>query len=138
MFQHLKNWLALTVTEQRVILFLVATFLIGAGIRLYRETFPSSQPFDYRSTDSTFAALSESIVADTTVAEDEDSRGLVNVNTATKNQLMNVPGIGEVTAARILTYRKDVGAFKKLDDLVNVRGISQKKLKKLKPFMTVR
>jgi competence protein ComEA len=138
MFQHLKNWLALTVTEQRVILFLVATFLIGAGIRLYRETSPSSQPFDYRSTDSTFAALSESIVADTTVAEDEDSRGLVNVNTATKNQLMNVPGIGEVTAARILTYRKDVGAFKKLDDLVNVRGISQKKLKKLKPFMTVR
>jgi comEA protein len=137
MFQRLKNWLALTVTEQRVILFLVATFLVGAGIRLYRETFPSSQPFDYRSTDSTFAALSESIVADTTLGEDEDSTGLVNVNSATKNQLMNVPGIGEVTAARILAYRKDVGAFKKLDDLVNVKGISKKKLEKLKPFMTV-
>jgi comEA protein len=137
MFQRLKNWLALTVTEQRVILFLVATFLIGAGIRLYKETFPSSQPFDYRSTDSTFAALSESIVAYTTLAEDENSTGLVNLNTATKKELMNVPGIGEVTAARILAYRKDVGDFKTLDDLGNVKGISKKKLEKLKPFLTV-
>jgi competence protein ComEA len=137
MFQRLKNWLALTVTEQRVILFLVATFLIGAGIRLYRETFPSSQQFDYRSADSTFAALSESIVADTTLTEDQDSTGLVNVNTATKNQLMKVPGIGEVIASRILACRKDVGDFKNLDELGKVKGISKKKLEKLKPFLTV-
>jgi len=137
MFQRLKNWLALTVTEQRVILFLVATFLIGAGIRMYRETFPSSPAFDYRSTDSTFAALSESILADTTRAGDDDTVGLVNVNTATKNQLMSVPGIGEVIASRILAYRKEVGDFKDLDGLGKVKGISKKKLEKLKPFLTV-
>jgi competence ComEA-like helix-hairpin-helix protein len=137
MFQRLKNWLALTVAEQRVILFLVAAFLIGAGIRLYRETFPPPQPFDYRSTDSTFAALSEAIIADTSLTEDNDAAGLVNVNTATKSQLLKVPGIGEVTATRILAYRKDVGEFRKIDDLGNVKGISKKKLEKLRPFLTV-
>jgi comEA protein len=137
MSQRLKNWLALTVTEQRVILFLVATFLIGAGIRLYRETFPSSPAFDYRSMDSTFAALSESILADTTRAEDDDTVGLVNVNTATKKQLMSVPGIGEVIATRIIAYRREAGDFKDLDELGKVKGISKKKLGKLKPFLTV-
>lgn len=118
-------------------MFLVATFLIGAGIRLYRETFPSSPAFDYRSMDSTFAALSESILADTTRAEDDDTVGLVNVNTATKKQLMSVPGIGEVIATRIIAYRREAGDFKDLDELGKVKGISKKKLGKLKPFLTV-
>ena len=58
MLKRLVEWLALTKTERNVILFLTSTMLAGAGIRLYQITFQSAPQFDYRLSDSTFAALS--------------------------------------------------------------------------------
>jgi competence protein ComEA len=138
MFERLKNWLALTATEQRVILFLAATFLIGAGIRLYQETFPSQQKFDYRSADSTFASLSESLRADTTENMDRTDDQLININSATKDKLMSLPGIGSVIAERIILFREDEGPFTSIDDLRKVKGVSTKKFQQLKARVTVR
>jgi len=52
----------------------------------------------------------------------------IDVNTATAAQLRSVKGIGAKTAAAIISYREAHGAFKKVDDLENVRGIGKKKL----------
>ena len=63
--------------------------------------------------------------------------GLVNLNTASVTQLETLPGIGKSTAERILEYREKSGGFKKIEDLMNVRGIGEKNFLKLKPLVTV-
>jgi competence protein ComEA len=61
----------------------------------------------------------------------------VNVNLATAEQLEELPGIGRATAARIVEYRQKNGPFKKIEDLMNVRGIGEKSFLNLKPLITV-
>ena len=61
----------------------------------------------------------------------------VNLNTATQAQLESLPGIGPKSAERILEYRQKNGSFKKIEDLMNVKGIGEKSFLKLKPFLTV-
>ena len=61
----------------------------------------------------------------------------VNLNTATVAQLEAVPGIGKSTAERILEYRQKNGSFKKIEDLMNVRGIGEKSFLKMKGLITV-
>jgi competence protein ComEA len=63
--------------------------------------------------------------------------GPLNLNTATVSQLETLPGIGKSTAQRILEYREKSGGFKKIEDLMNVRGIGEKSFLKLKPLVTV-
>jgi competence protein ComEA len=63
--------------------------------------------------------------------------GPVNLNTATLAQLEGLPGIGKSTAERILEYREKSGGFKKIEDLMNVRGVGEKSFLKLKPLITV-
>jgi competence protein ComEA len=50
----------------------------------------------------------------------------VNINLASYEQLIALPGIGRVKAAAIINYRKEVGMFKALEDIQNIKGIGQK------------
>ncbi|MEO8506798.1 MAG: helix-hairpin-helix domain-containing protein [Betaproteobacteria bacterium] len=61
----------------------------------------------------------------------------VNINTATKDELVALPGIGPAKAQAILDYRKLNGPFKSVDDLKNVKGIGAKRLDKLRPDLSV-
>lgn len=61
----------------------------------------------------------------------------VNLNTATSVELQTLPNIGPATAARILEYRQKNGGFKKIEDLMNVKGIGEKSFLKLKPLVIV-
>ena len=61
----------------------------------------------------------------------------VNLNSATAVQLQTLPGIGASTAQRILDYRQKNGAYKKIEELMNVKGIGEKSFLKLKPLITV-
>jgi competence protein ComEA len=63
--------------------------------------------------------------------------GMVNLNTATVADLEGLPGIGAKTAARIIEYRQKNGPFKKVEELMNVRGVGEKNFLKLKPQITV-
>ena len=61
----------------------------------------------------------------------------LNLNSATATELERLPGVGPATAARIVEYRQKNGAFKKVEDLMNVRGIGEKSFLTLKPLITV-
>lgn len=73
----------------------------------------------------------------TSPAAKASSSGPLNLNTATVAQLEALPGIGKSVAERILEYREKSGGFKKVEDLMNVRGIGEKSFLKLKPLITV-
>ena len=62
---------------------------------------------------------------------------VVNLNTATSAQIATLPGIGEKAAQRIIEYRDKNGGFKKVEELMNVKGIGEKSFLKLKPLVTV-
>ncbi len=59
--------------------------------------------------------------------------GKVNINTADAKTLTELTGIGPVTAKKIVAYRKKHGKFKSAKDLMNVKGIGEKTLQKMKP-----
>jgi competence protein ComEA len=61
----------------------------------------------------------------------------VNINTATAADFETLPGIGARTAARIIEYRQKNGPFKKVEELMNVRGVGEKSFLKLKPQLTI-
>jgi competence protein ComEA len=63
--------------------------------------------------------------------------GVVNVNTATAEQLAYLPGVGPKTAEEIIAYREANGAFKKLTDLMQVKGIGDKTFERLQPYVTI-
>ena len=61
----------------------------------------------------------------------------VNLNSASQAQLETLPGIGAAAAKRIIEYRQKSGPFKKIEELMNVKGIGEKSFLKLKPHITV-
>ena len=63
--------------------------------------------------------------------------GVVNINTASAEQLEMLPGVGEVRARAILAERKGRGGFKSIDDLRAVKGVGDSLLERMRPYVTV-
>jgi competence protein ComEA len=61
----------------------------------------------------------------------------VNLNTATAADLEALPGVGAATAKLIIEHREKNGGFKKVEELMNIKGIGEKSFLKLKPMVTV-
>ncbi len=72
-----------------------------------------------------------------TPASAAKANAIVNLNTATAADLESLPGIGASTAQRILEYRQKSGGFKKVEELMNVKGIGEKSFLKIKSRVTV-
>ena len=66
------------------------------------------------------------------------ANGLINLNTATAEQLMTLPGIGESRAADILAYRAKIGQFTDIEELMNVTGIGEARFERVKDKITVK
>ncbi len=62
---------------------------------------------------------------------------VININTADKETLCEIDGIGEATAEEILKYREEHGAFSELDELLDVKGIGEKTLEKIRDKITL-
>ena len=76
--------------------------------------------------------------AETAVGQEESQEASkVNINTAGKEELMTLTGIGETRAEAILAYRQETGGFQAPEDLMQVEGIKEKTFEKLKDQITV-
>lgn len=71
------------------------------------------------------------------VEEETRSSGLVNINTATAEELQDLPDIGPATAEAIIAYRNKNGPFKNKKDIMNVTGIGEKTYNDIKSMITV-
>lgn len=69
--------------------------------------------------------------------EKQSKANLININTASVDELMKLPRIGEKMARRIVEYRQQNGKFKKVYELLNVEGIGEKTLKGLENKVTI-
>jgi competence protein ComEA len=72
-----------------------------------------------------------------TAAPAAAAKPAINLNAATIEQLETLPGIGRKTAERIIEYRTKSGGFKRIEELMNVKGIGEKSFLKLKPLIVV-
>jgi competence ComEA-like helix-hairpin-helix protein len=61
---------------------------------------------------------------------------LVNINTASAAELEKLPGIGRALAARIVSFREQYGSFRRPEHLIMVRGIGERRFRRLRPFIT--
>lgn len=61
----------------------------------------------------------------------------IDLNVANIKELQELPGVGAVTAQRIIDMRQKSGRFHRVEDLLAIRGISQKKLDAMRPYVTV-
>lgn len=67
-----------------------------------------------------------------------DSKGKININKATVDELMTIPGIGQVKAQSIVDYRNENGKFNSIDELTNITGIGVKTLEKLRDKVDIK
>ncbi|MDO7867211.1 ComEA family DNA-binding protein [Nocardioides jiangxiensis] len=67
----------------------------------------------------------------------EGAPGMVNINTATESELEELPGVGPVTAAAIVAFRQEHGAFTSVDQLLDVSGIGEATLAQIAPHASV-
>ncbi len=124
-----------TKSEQRVILFLTASFFCGALIRAVRE---DARPLP----DAAESGIQVPLEVPNPQRKNAGGGGErpaagVNINSAGSSELVRVPGIGPVMAGRILAYRRESGRFRSVDDLIRVRGIGPRTLEKIRPYLRI-
>ncbi|MGC8893576.1 MAG: ComEA family DNA-binding protein [candidate division WOR-3 bacterium] len=108
--------------EKRALVFALGSFLLGTLIlflaRLGLHSRPIS-PDNFPRTEETYIKK-------------------VNLNTATAAELENLPGIGPKTAENIIQLRQERSGFNTMDELLEVKGMNEKKLEAIKPFIEVK
>ena len=105
-----------TQQERQVVLFLVSAALVGIGINFWLKRYSPIK---------TIAVFYQDI-------------GKINLNTADKDMLLGIPGIGEKLARRILDYRDKQTGFSSVEELKDIKGINNYRYEKIKDYLIVR
>lgn len=138
---HIKDWLYLSKSESKVIIFLISVLVIGIAIDFFKNNFLKDElpAFTNKQYDSLFniRAKEYSELSEKNI-DGEELKIKININKADKKELMQLPGIGEEMAERILIFRKDFGDFKTKQDLKKIKGIGNKKFEKLSKFVILK
>ncbi len=140
--------------EVNVLSFVVLSLLVGivAYYFKYKDEVTSLKQYDYSLQDSLFwnnltteqnrniakkKVDYEQELYDFSANELESVLTKINVNTASVEELKTLPGIGEKTAKKIIFYRDTHGKFRSVNELINVRGIGEKKLDRIKNYILI-
>ena len=165
MFKKISKKIGFTETEITVILFLAGTFILGFLYKEFfkEENTSVYKSFDYSKEDSLFnyysnlnpefnpedSLLNNNLdikqkvleLSETETYQKKDLSSLseksINLNTAGVQELVMLPGIGEKTAEKIILLRAERGKFKKLEEIMDVKGIGEAKFNKIKKFLYI-
>lgn len=124
--------------ETAVLLFLIITFIAGMGVWFYRTRWaplPDIQ-VDAEVEERISKGLIE--VDDAEVVENDTLHMKLLLNSAEREDLEGLPGIGVTIAGRIVEYRRQHGEFHSLDELLKIKGIGPKTLERIKPYLKLR
>lgn len=147
-----------TKNEIKVLSFILGVGAIGIGAHLFSSwQSVQNKQFEKTNIDSIFTEIfrtdsveknlvnsSDSVrssylkIESKITKKDELKPGSININTASLEDLKRLPGIGEKTAERIVDHRKSVRKFRSKEELMDVKGIGQKKFETLKEFITIK
>ena len=131
--------------EQIILLMLCGVLIVGIVIRYLDSKDPDRIPdFEVRKNAVEVPPRKEAEVhqylssakADEKV-EVSPARELIDINSATAKEFERLPRIGPQIAGRIVAYREENGAFKRIDDITKVKGIGSKTLERLRPHLTM-
>jgi competence protein ComEA len=131
-------WILLTVTL--VFAAFVGGFYMGRNYRHADIQISGSPSSTHSAPSGSSQSSSGSIPTGTTSPTAPSSTASafpININTATAEQLDQLPDIGPVLAQRIIAYRNEFGPFSSIEDLLNVNGIGEKTLAKIREYITV-
>lgn len=163
MLKKLSVKIGFTETEIKVLLFLLTFFLAGFTYIKFIKTGTDSKykEFDYSKEESLLLKSEQGdSLEEASIPEDKDSirkqvlelkdkpyqtrtkkepaTKSIDLNSASKEELMRISGIGEKTAENILAYRDKKGKFKTLEELMNVKGIGEAKFAKFKVYLFIK
>ncbi|MGB9695707.1 MAG: ComEA family DNA-binding protein [Ignavibacteria bacterium] len=154
------GYFTFTKLESRAIILIILAILVGTAIKIVRNQTVSNS-FDFESFDKEFIyktslyqavtdLTSEDTITNSRTTEETNTKKTekgkkeqnlkeksININTATKDELIKLPGVGPSTAEKIIEYREKINGFKKIEDIMKVKGIGQKKFEKMKPYIFV-
>jgi competence protein ComEA len=86
---------------------------------------------------SVLALVASLLAGATSGAQKRAPAAPLDLNSATVKQLVTLPGVGPTTARAIVEFRDKSGPFRRVEDLLAIRGISPRKLEQLRPYVTV-
>ncbi len=156
--KKISNKIGLTVTETKIIFFLVVVFFIGlfSYYLIYETDAVKPKSFSYKNADSIFISANNKVKIKSSFKNDVkkvDSKQelldfsannisrkdnyKIDINKASIKDFQKLPGIGIKTAKKIIELRKAKGSFKKVKDLLMVKGIGKFKFKKIKNFIFI-
>lgn len=162
MIEKLSEKIGLTKTEIKVFIFLISVFCIGSIYSYFnagKET--DFNVFDYSSEEAIFDSLqnlnknnlelesnnidsnqevldfNKRIFEDKEEKKNSSSLTKINLNKANVKQLMTLPGVGEKTAQSIIDWRNKNGWFTSVNQLLEIKGIGQVKLEKIKQYIFI-
>ncbi len=137
------TFLNFTTQEIRALLLLLTALLVGSGITLYKRTHPHFAPgLVVEKSDLTpIGNLQKTVPSPDRQAikrsDDPPAPIKINVNQASEKELEKIPGLGPKLSQRIVEYRNINGPFRRIEDLVKVRGIGPKNLGKIAYYLVV-
>ena len=111
--------------------------VLNDGCKIYFPTVTEMETLDVM-TDTKGGTVNMQFVSEGNVTDSEDSaQARVNINTASKDKLMTLKGVGASRADAIIAYREEHGAFLAIEDIMNVTGIKEGSYNKIKDNITV-
>lgn len=126
--------ISLSRQEKSVLLFLAAVVLIGITVGHLGKIFPGQENSVNASSQKITVSKVNGSTSFTTIA----STALkVNLNKASLDELVGLPGIGDALAKRILDYRDTAGGFKSIEEIKKVKGIGESKFEAIKDSLSV-